>query len=58
VLIDFDIAYDLTEYKTDECVGTIPYIAPEMIQGDIYSTNVDMWSLGVIITEKVFISKS
>lgn len=30
-------------------VGTITYIAPEILRGDAYKTEIDMWSLGVIL---------
>jgi serine/threonine protein kinase len=31
--------------------GTLPYMAPELIKGKRYSTEVDWWSTGIIVYE-------
>lgn len=54
-LIDFGIAKKLTKErpKTFTMVGTPHYMAPEIMRGKGYSTEVDVWSLGVILYELV-----
>ena len=34
--------------KSDTAVGTPDYIAPEILRGDPYGVEVDMWAIGVI----------
>lgn len=48
-IVDFGLAILLgrQEYATD-CVGTLCYTAPEILEGDKYDKSVDMWSLGVL----------
>ncbi|RLV93349.1 Meiosis-specific serine/threonine-protein kinase MEK1 [Spathaspora sp. JA1] len=50
---DFGIAKNLahcTQQKTDTCVGTIEYSAPEVFNEDKgYGFKCDLWSLGVIV---------
>jgi serine/threonine protein kinase len=29
--------------------GTLPYVAPEVLRRDMYGTQVDMWSFGVVL---------
>lgn len=39
-------------YDTESLVcGTLDYVAPEMINGDLYGSSVDLWSLGVLTYE-------
>mmetsp|Transcript_170153 Transcript_170153/g.545657 ORF Transcript_170153/g.545657 Transcript_170153/m.545657 type:complete len:917 (+) Transcript_170153:125-2875(+) len=54
-LIDFGIAKKLEEGKsrTFTMIGTPHYMAPEVMRGHGYGTEVDLWSLGVIIFEFV-----
>lgn len=48
-LVDFGLAKILAPLeKTQEQVGTLCYTAPEIIKGEKYEKNVDMWSLGVL----------
>ena len=43
---DFGFASQKQEY--DIAMGTIPYMAPEMLIKGKYTSKVDIWSLGVI----------
>jgi len=54
-LIDFGIAKKLDEGKsrTFTMIGTPHYMAPEVMRGHGYGTEVDLWSLGVILFEFV-----
>ena len=50
---DFGYAAQLTkkQQKRNTVVGTPYWMAPELIRGYDYSTNVDVWSLGVMMIE-------
>ncbi|CAN0053337.1 unnamed protein product [Ascophyllum nodosum] len=50
-LADFGLASTVVDGVVEDqlTVGTAPYMAPELIDGDPYGTAVDMWSAGVII---------
>jgi cGMP-dependent protein kinase len=52
-LIDFGIAKKLDEGKTRTftMIGTPHYMAPEVMRGHGYGTEVDVWSLGVMLYE-------
>lgn len=54
-LIDFGIAKKLEEGKsrTYSMIGTPHYMAPEVMRGHGYGTEVDIWSLGVMLFEFV-----
>merc|ERR1740123_2685536 len=54
-LIDFGIAKKLEEGKsrTFTMIGTPHYMAPEVMRGHGYGTEVDLWSLGVMHFEFV-----
>lgn len=54
-LIDFGIAKKLEEGKsrTYTMIGTPHYMAPEVMRGHGYGTEVDMWSLGIMLFEFV-----
>merc|ERR1719171_813169 len=54
-LIDFGIAKKLEEGKlrTFTMIGTPHYMAPEVMRGHGYSTEIDIWSLGVLLFELV-----
>jgi len=50
LISDFGLAYqtiDRNDIMMTTC-GTSEYLAPEMIEGDIYCNSVDMWAIGVI----------
>ena len=51
-IIDFRIGKDLRDKdSTNTFIGSIHYMAPEMLKGKQYSFSVDIWSIGVIIYE-------
>lgn len=45
VSVQKDFSEDMTESKA----GTLPYMSPEIVKGDEYSKQTDMWSLGVVL---------
>jgi len=55
MLIDFYIAKKLDEGKsrTFTMIGTPHYMAPEVMRGIGYSTEIDIWALGVVMFEMV-----
>lgn len=52
-LIDFGAA-KIIHHKTCTVIGTPYYMAPEIVQGQGYSTQVDYWSLGVMVYEFMY----
>ena len=50
-LIDFGLSETMTGVKKtfDEKCGSFPYSAPEMLKGQRYSTEIDIWSAGVTL---------
>lgn len=58
LLSDFDLSArapngDLTGYRTNSLVGTLVYLAPEVIRGEGHTIGVDWWTLGILIYEMV-----
>jgi serine/threonine protein kinase len=49
---DFGFAERKKEF--DIAMGTIPYMAPEMLRREKYDEKVDLWSLGIIAYEIIF----
>lgn len=52
-ITDFGITAAL-ENTVDDCrtfVGTVPYMSPERLEGESYSYESDIWSLGISIVE-------
>lgn len=48
-LADFGFAINISKLKEKEVsLGTPAYVAPEIIRGDPYRAEVDIWSLGVV----------
>ena len=37
--------------KTSTIIGTPHYMAPEMVKGEVYSFQVDVWSIAVCLFE-------
>lgn len=51
-LTDFGISRELSEDETMTAeIGTVSWIAPEVLRGDMYSEKADVYSFGVIMTE-------
>ena len=53
-LIDFGFAKILTpqkSFRTTTNCGTVGYTAPEVLLGNGYSFEVDVWSYGVLLCE-------
>lgn len=49
-LIDFGFAIFIEEIKEDSSkAGTVNFMAPEILQGKLYGTQSDVFSLGVIL---------
>ncbi len=53
LVADFGLAVDETEQRrrSGELAGTLPYMAPEQIRGDVHRMDgrTDIWALGVIL---------
>jgi serine/threonine protein kinase len=47
-LCDFGFAYHGQRVGND-CLGTVDYMAPEMVSGEHYDEKVDVWALGVML---------
>eukprot|EP00418_Pyrodinium_bahamense_P097783 CAMPEP_0179026764 /NCGR_PEP_ID=MMETSP0796-20121207/8688_1 /TAXON_ID=73915 /ORGANISM="Pyrodinium bahamense, Strain pbaha01" /LENGTH=385 /DNA_ID=CAMNT_0020722865 /DNA_START=1 /DNA_END=1158 /DNA_ORIENTATION=+ len=49
-LCDFGLVGYLpsSDGKLSEVCGTVPYMSPEMVRGDGYGTETDIWSLGAL----------
>ncbi|CEP62569.1 mitogen-activated protein kinase kinase STE7 LALA0_S05e08548g [Lachancea lanzarotensis] len=52
-ICDFGVSKKLINSIADTFVGTSTYMSPERIQGSVYSTKGDVWSLGLMIVELV-----
>jgi mitogen-activated protein kinase kinase 1 len=35
-------------------VGTLTYMSPERLKGDMYRSDTDIWSLGIVLVECAF----
>merc|ERR1712137_1220246 len=55
-ITDFGFAKEI-EDKTFTLCGTPEYLAPEVIKGKGYGTEVDWWALGVLIFEKILLGR-
>ena len=47
-IADFGYAKNISELKNEAPCGTPGYVAPEILRGDPYKGEVDVWSMGVI----------
>lgn len=50
---DFGVSKKMVNSIADTFVGTSTYMSPERIQGNVYSTKGDVWSLGLMVIELV-----
>lgn len=52
-LADFGYATQLTTDREQRktVVGTVSWMAPELVTGSLYGTKVDVWSLGIMVLE-------
>uniref|UniRef100_A0A3B4Z7T4 Homeodomain-interacting protein kinase 1-like n=1 Tax=Stegastes partitus TaxID=144197 RepID=A0A3B4Z7T4_9TELE len=50
-LIDFGLARPVSALKQGDCMGTMCYCAPEMLLGVPFNESIDMWALGLTMTE-------
>ena len=47
-IIDFGFG-DKSQSSYDECMGTLMYMAPEVVLSHEYTKSVDIWALGIIM---------
>ena len=47
-LADFGFAKEISDAQLQTALGTVSYIAPEILNRQPYGTSVDLWSFGVI----------
>ncbi len=48
-IIDFGFSKIITPFqKVDDCLGSFGYFPPEIINGNLYSFEVDYWNIGII----------
>ncbi|BFU25287.1 protein kinase, putative [Entamoeba histolytica HM-1:IMSS-B] len=47
-IADFGLSKDFSTSLLQTCCGTPSYVAPEIIKGDCYTCQCDIWSIGVI----------
>ena len=52
-ICDFGVSKQMINSIANTFVGTSTYMSPERIQGNVYSTKGDVWSLGLVIIELV-----
>ncbi|CAL9730900.1 serine/threonine-protein kinase Ste7p [Monosporozyma unispora] len=52
-ICDFGVSKKMINSIANTFVGTSTYMSPERIQGNVYSTKGDVWSLGLVIIELV-----
>jgi len=53
-LCDFGLSLDTNLHDERELCGTTEFIAPEMLRGESYGPEVDMWSIGCVTYELIF----
>lgn len=44
----------IANFRTNSFVGTVEYIAPEVIRGEGHTSAVDWWTLGILIYEMIY----
>jgi serine/threonine protein kinase len=51
VLADFGLAVKSQEsQQNDEFIGSLAYMSPKLIIGDLYNEKVDIWALGIVMS--------
>ena len=50
-LSDFGLSRPADEQKSDKVYGVLPYVAPEVLNGEQYTKASDVYSFGVVMTE-------
>ena len=48
-ILDFGLSMQAKIVKNWSLIGTPYYMAPEIIQGNAYDCQVDVWSMGVLL---------
>ncbi|KAL0218127.1 hypothetical protein RCL1_008975 [Eukaryota sp. TZLM3-RCL] len=48
-ICDFGISKDLNQNSAKSMIGTVFFMAPEVLKGQRYDTSIDLWSLGILI---------
>ncbi|KAL0209540.1 hypothetical protein RCL1_008378 [Eukaryota sp. TZLM3-RCL] len=48
-ICDFGISHDVTEKTASTFIGTLGFMAPEVLASQSYGAYVDLWSLGVLL---------
>lgn len=48
------IVEEMDNFVTQTAVGTLMYCAPELLQGQKFSSKVDVWSVGIIFYEMIY----
>ena len=56
VLADFGMSkfLDHSDERMKSFVGTLPYLAPEIINNEKYDRTVDWWALGIMLYEMMY----
>ena len=50
-LVDFEFSAKVTDKVLSEKVGTVCWMAPELIVTEQYTIKVDLWSFGIFMIE-------
>ena len=55
-LADFGLSKFLedTDERMQSFVGTLPYMAPEIVNNEKYDRTVDWWALGIMLFEMMY----
>ena len=54
-IIDFGLAGIKTHHDAiNDLYGTLPYLSPEIVKGEMYSNKVDVWALGIMMYQLIY----
>ena len=54
-IIDFGLAGIKTHHDAiNDVYGTLPYLSPEIVKGEMYSNKVDVWALGIMMYQLIY----